>query len=72
VLVTAMFLESALVHGGLLGYQHVVFFSPWVFKFPPEIWRFATAFLLTGGGFSFIIDLYFSQCFLLDATYWLC
>lgn len=66
VLVTAMFLESALVHSGLLGYRNVVFFSPWVFKFPPEIWRLATAFLLTGGGFSFIIDLYFSECFLVD------
>jgi Derlin-2/3 len=55
-----MFLESALVYGGLLGLRHVVFYSPWIFKFPPELWRLCTAFLLTGDGFNFFIDLYFS------------
>jgi len=58
-LVAAMFAESALVHGGLLPFRQVVFFAPWIFKFPPELWRILSSFLLTGGGFSFVFDLYF-------------
>ncbi|EXJ83754.1 hypothetical protein A1O1_07380 [Capronia coronata CBS 617.96] len=54
-----MFVESALVHGGLLNPMSIVFHSPWIFKFPPEIWRLLSSFILTGGGFSFVFDLYF-------------
>ena len=57
-----MFVESVLVHSGLVDGRYVVFYLPWVFKFPlPEVWRFLTSFLLTGGGFSFVFDLYFSK-----------
>ncbi|OCT50583.1 hypothetical protein CLCR_07218 [Cladophialophora carrionii] len=58
-IVAAMFAESALVHSGLLSGMRVVYYTPWVFKFPPELWRVLSAFLLTGGGFSFVFDLYF-------------
>lgn len=61
VLVLAMFVESALVYSGLLNFQYIVFYTPWIFKLRPEIWRLCTAFLLTGPNFSFVIDLYFSQ-----------
>ena len=57
----AMFVESALVHGGVLNPSLIVYYTPWVFKLLPEIWRPVTAFLLTGSGFSFVFDLYFSM-----------
>lgn len=61
-LVVAMFAESLLCHGGILAIQRVFFYTPWIFKFPmPEVWRLFTPFLLTGGGFSFVFDLYFSK-----------
>src|SRR5947209_6439939 len=57
-----MFVESALCYGGLISMRRVVFYLPWIFKFPlPEVWRFITSFLLTGPGFSFVFDLYFSE-----------
>jgi hypothetical protein len=56
-----MFIESAICHGGLVDIRRVLFYVPWIFKLPiPEVWRFVTPFLLTGGGFSFVFDLYFS------------
>jgi hypothetical protein len=57
-----MFVESALCYGGLISMRRVVFYLPWIFKFPlPEVWRFITPFLLTGPNFSFVFDLYFSE-----------
>jgi len=53
------FLQSALILGGLLDASWSIFYLPWVFKIYPEIWRIFSAFLLTGGGLSFIFDLYF-------------
>ena len=57
----AMFAESALVHSGLLGGMLVIFNSAQIFTFPPQLWRLLSPFLLTGGGFSFVWDLYFSK-----------
>ena len=56
-----MFLESALVHSGLINGMRVVYDTPLIFKFPPELWRLLSSFLLTNGGFSFVFDLYFSK-----------
>ncbi|KAK2765913.1 hypothetical protein FQN54_007428 [Arachnomyces sp. PD_36] len=50
---------SALVHGKLLPGYWVIFYLPRIFKLPPELWRIPSSFLLTGGGFSLIMDLYF-------------
>ncbi|KAI1611918.1 Der1-like family-domain-containing protein [Exophiala viscosa] len=58
-IVAAMFVESALVHSGLVNGMRVVFYTPSIFKFPPELWRILSSFLLTGGGLSFLFDLYF-------------
>lgn len=55
-----MFAESALCHSGILDFRHVIYYTPWIFKFPPELWRLPSAFILTSGGFNFIFDLYFS------------
>ncbi len=56
----AMFVESALVYSGSIDFRYVPYYSPFIFKFPPELWRLVTTFLLTGNGISFVIDLYFS------------
>jgi hypothetical protein len=54
-------IQSALVHGGLMNFYHVLFLPSLIFKWRPEIWRLATPFLLTGPGLSFVFDLYFSM-----------
>ncbi|KAL2419794.1 hypothetical protein ABEF95_003045 [Exophiala dermatitidis] len=58
-IVAAMFVESALVHSGLLSPMWIIFHPSFVLKFPPELWRLLSSFILTGGGFSFVFDLYF-------------
>ena len=60
-IVAAMLVESALVHSGLVSGTRVIFYTSWIFKFPPELWRLLSSFLLTGGGLSFLFDLYFSK-----------
>lgn len=36
-----------------------MFYLPYIFKFPfPEVWRLVTPFLLTGGGFNALWDMY--------------
>ncbi|KAL2013470.1 hypothetical protein VTN00DRAFT_995 [Thermoascus crustaceus] len=53
------FLQSALVYGGLLDGYLTLFLPKRIFRFPPEIWRLFSPFLLTGSGLSFFFDLYF-------------
>ncbi|KAJ5081384.1 hypothetical protein NUU61_009648 [Penicillium alfredii] len=53
------FVQSALVYGGALSGYHVVFLPRNLLKLPPQIWRLASPFLLTGPQISFIFDLYF-------------
>lgn len=56
-----MFVESVLVLSGLVNGYYIIFGSEYIFKFPlPELWRLVSSFLLTGGGFNFVFDLYFS------------
>ena len=50
---------SLLVHGGMLNPYLVLFRVKEIFTFPfPQIWRLFTPFLLTGGGFNALWDLY--------------
>ncbi|KAL9136606.1 MAG: hypothetical protein Q9175_002198 [Cornicularia normoerica] len=51
---------SLLVYGNIISGSRVLFHLPWIFKFPlPEVWRFVTSFLVTGGGLSMLFDTYF-------------
>jgi len=51
---------SVPIHMGLVSARHVVYFTPWVFgKFPPELWRLVTSFLLTGPKLGMLMDPYF-------------
>ncbi len=42
------------------------FHEAFLFKFPPEIWRLITCFLLTGPKIGLIMDPYFSESLLKD------
>ncbi|GFN20487.1 hypothetical protein AtubIFM55763_011609 [Aspergillus tubingensis] len=53
------FLQSILVHGGLLSGYYVLFLRRLIFKTLPEIWRLFSPFMITGPGLSLIFDLYF-------------
>ncbi|KAL1957100.1 hypothetical protein VTO42DRAFT_6358 [Malbranchea cinnamomea] len=57
-LFAGMFIESLLVHGGFLSFYRVLFHSPFIFRWPPQLWRLVTPYLLTGGGLGFLFDLY--------------
>lgn len=55
-------ITSLLVYGGLLSFARVVFYLPWIFKFPvPEIWRLFTSFWMTGPSLSILFDTYFCE-----------
>ncbi|EYE99516.1 centromere/microtubule-binding protein Cbf5, partial [Aspergillus ruber CBS 135680] len=53
------FAQSILVYGGLHNAYYVPFLTSLVFKFPPEVWRLGSSFLLTGPQLDFLFDLYF-------------
>jgi Derlin-2/3 len=55
-----MAIESILVYGGLLSGRWIIFEKSYLWQLPPQFWRLATSFLLTGPGFNFVFDLYFT------------
>ncbi|OJJ48784.1 hypothetical protein ASPZODRAFT_90635 [Penicilliopsis zonata CBS 506.65] len=59
VLFILTFIQSTLVHVNLVPGWHSVFVSELILKFPPQIWRIFTPFVLTEPNISFIFDLYF-------------
>ncbi|MCJ1472866.1 hypothetical protein MMC13_001515 [Lambiella insularis] len=50
--------ESVAVYGRLLAGQRIIFAWPFIWTFPPEIWRFFTAFFLSGPQLAIIFDPY--------------
>ena len=50
---------SLAVHMGLLSGYHVIFHVFYIWKFPPELWRIPSSFLLTGKGLGLLFDTYF-------------
>jgi Derlin-2/3 len=56
-----MAIQSLLVYGGVMSADWI-WFDPrrMFFKLPPQVWRLATSFLLTGPRLDFIFDLYFT------------
>jgi Derlin-2/3 len=53
------FATSLGIHFGVLPYKYFIFHTFYIFKFPPEPWRFVTSFLITGSGLSLLFDTYF-------------
>lgn len=50
---------SALGYAGIIPFAPLVFLPYRLLRLPPEIWRVATSFLITGPGLSIILDPYF-------------
>ena len=48
-LAAAIFVESLAVAAKALGPHRLIFAWPYILKSFPEVWRFATSFLITGG-----------------------
>jgi len=53
------FVQSALLYGGILSSYYLFFLPHRLLRFPPEVWRLASPFFITGPGLSFLLDLYF-------------
>ncbi|KAI9677538.1 MAG: hypothetical protein M1817_006492 [Caeruleum heppii] len=58
-LAAAALITSLLVYGALLSASRVIFYLPWILKFPPELWRLCTPFLITGPKLGILLDPYF-------------
>ncbi|KJZ74217.1 hypothetical protein HIM_06448 [Hirsutella minnesotensis 3608] len=63
-LATATFLLSVGVYTKLLPGGWFVFHHRFLWKFPPQIWRFFTAFMITGPELSLLFDTYFFYSYL--------
>lgn len=61
---TAAFLTSVGVYTSLIPGYWIVFHPQFLWRFPPQIWRFFTAFLLTGPELSMLFDTYFVYSYL--------
>ena len=60
-LATAIFVTSIAVYTGFLSTQWLYFAEGRLFRFPPEIWRFATNFFLSEPKLGVIMDPYFGM-----------
>ncbi|KAI9782028.1 MAG: hypothetical protein M1816_002137 [Peltula sp. TS41687] len=58
-LAAATLTTSVLVHSRILSARYIIYYTPWLFKLPPDLWRLVTPFLLTEPGLSIILDTYF-------------
>ncbi|RKF64171.1 Derlin-2 [Golovinomyces cichoracearum] len=58
-LAASAFLLSVSVYTGLVPGYLVIFLPESIFKFPPQIWRLFTSFLITGKELSIIFDTFF-------------
>ncbi|RDA86373.1 hypothetical protein CP532_1068 [Ophiocordyceps camponoti-leonardi (nom. inval.)] len=61
---TAVLVSSVGVYTSLLSGYWFVFHPQFLWRFPPQIWRFITAFLLTGPELSILFDTYFVYSYL--------
>jgi hypothetical protein len=55
---SAFFLSIAVYTSMLPGY-YVIWHTPYIWQFPPQLWRLVTSFLITGKDLSIIFDTYF-------------
>ncbi|OAA61716.1 centromere/microtubule-binding protein cbf5 [Niveomyces insectorum RCEF 264] len=58
-LATAIFVTSLGVYGGLVPAEWLYFHQQLIFRIPPQIWRFATSYLVTQPKLSILLDPYF-------------
>lgn len=62
----ATLITSVSIYTGFLDGYRVIYHPSLIFKFPPELWRIPTSFLLTGPKLSMIFDTYFLYRYLKD------
>lgn len=61
---TAIFVVSVGIHTGMISYVWFYYQHALLFQIPPQIWRLATTWLLSGGNISIILDPYFVYMYL--------
>ncbi|KAG6257431.1 hypothetical protein E4U49_006791 [Claviceps purpurea] len=61
---TFTFVVSAGVVLGMLPAKYFIFHPFYLFRFPPQIWRLATSFLITSPGIGLLFDTYFLYTYL--------
>lgn len=54
-------IQSLLFYSRQISGYYIIFAPRHIFKFPPEIWRLCTSFMLTGKELEFFFDLYNSR-----------
>lgn len=52
---------SILVHIHFLSPAYVIFSPSFLWRFPPQLWRLVTSFMVTGPGFGILFDTYFCE-----------
>jgi hypothetical protein len=57
---SACFLSIGVYTGMLPGY-YVIWHTPYILQFPPQLWRLVTSFLITGKDLSILFDTYFRK-----------
>lgn len=60
-LALSAFVLSIAVYTGMLSGYYVIWHTPYILQFPPQIWRFVTSFLITGKDLSILFDTYFRK-----------
>ncbi len=60
-LAAAAFVLSIAVYTGFVSFYSVMFHLPYFYKFPPQLWRLFSSFLITGPDLGIIFDTYFCK-----------
>jgi Derlin-2/3 len=61
---TCAFVVSLGILLGMLPSGYFIYHTFFILRFPPQIWRFATSFLITGSGLGLLFDTYFLYTYL--------
>ncbi|TWU73807.1 hypothetical protein ED733_004543 [Metarhizium rileyi] len=61
---TCAFVMSLGIVLGMLPSKYFIYHQFFILRFPPQIWRFATSFLITGSGLGLLFDTYFLYSYL--------
>ncbi|KAG8416877.1 hypothetical protein J3459_013597 [Metarhizium acridum] len=61
---TCAFVMSLGIVLGILPSKYFIYHPFFILRFPPQIWRFATSFLITGSGLGLLFDTYFLYSYL--------
>lgn len=54
-----MFVSSIGLHFGFIPFQYLMYDKHYLLQFPPQVWRLATGFLITGPELGLLFDTYF-------------